>query len=439
MPKSSPGKDFETNSSGSGNERKLLLFDLFATGHHAGYILHLVRYWREQKLPGSLDVLVTPKFMQLHPDVINTALEGGQSNINFVTISPEEEAVLKSEDSTVERLVRAFQEGNLLDKYARKLEPTQCLLMYFDSILLSLAFRGRFPCPLAGIYFRPIFHYSDFADFTPLRHERILQLRDKFALSRLLSNSQFQTLFCLDPLAVEPIRRFNSHVKVIYLPDPVQIYRDSDSKLEKLREKLEIEPGRKVFLMFGVLNKRKGIYQLLEAIALLPAHICQKFCLLLVGPIDSESLIQTRIAELSESLPVQIIGYEKFVPDREIQPYFQISDVILAPYQHHIGMSAIQVRAAAAQKPLLSSNYGLMGEIVKRNRLGITVDSTLPSEIAKGLTQFLLREPTEFCDLHSMKSFAEQNAAEKFASTLFEHLQPHHDMQLTPPTELYDQ
>jgi glycosyltransferase involved in cell wall biosynthesis len=423
MPKSSQGKDFEANSSGSGNERKLLLFDLFATGHHAGYILHLVKYWREQKLPGCLDVLVTPKFMQLHPDVVSTALDGGESNIKFVAVSPEEEAVLKSEESSRDRVVRAFQEWHLLHKYARQLEATQCLLMYFDSILLSLALRGRFPCPLSGIYFRPIFHYSDFADFTPLRHERILQLRDKFALSRLLSNSQFQTLFCLDPFAAERIARFNSQVKSIYLPDPVQIYSESESQVERLRENLGIQPDRTVFLMFGVPQQRKGIYQLIEAIALLPSHLCQKLCLLLVGPRGTDSRLQTLLKELSESLPVQVISDDKFVPDREIQPYFQVSDVILAPYQRHIGMSAILVRAAAAQKPVLSSNYGLMGEMVKRYGLGITVDASLPAEIAKGLTQFLISSPKEFCELSSMKAFAEQNSAEKFASTVFRYIQ----------------
>jgi glycosyltransferase involved in cell wall biosynthesis len=360
--------------------------------------------------------------MQRHPDVVSTALEGGQSNIKFVAITPEEEVALKSEESSRDRVVRAFQEWHLLHKYARQLEATQCLLMYFDSILLSLAFRGKFPCPLSGIYFRPIFHYSEFADFTPLRHERLLQLRDKFALSRVFSNSQFQTLFCLDPFAAERISKFNSHAKAIYLPDPVQIYSESDSQVEKLRENLGIQPGRTVFLMFGVPQKRKGIYQLLEAIALFPSELCQKFCLLVVGPKSSDTLVQTRMAELSESLPIQIISHDKFVPDREIQPYFQVSDVILAPYQRHIGMSAILVRAAAAQKPVLSSNYGLMGEMVKRYELGITVDSSVPAEIAKGLSQFLVKSPTDFCDFHNLKSFAEQNSAEKFANTILQYL-----------------
>src|SRR4028118_2231645 len=418
----SQGTQTSSDTQRTDKDRKLLLFDLFATGHHAGYILHLLRYWREQKLSGSLEVLVTPKFMQLHPDVVSKALDGSQSNIKFVTITPEEEAVLKSEDSSRDRVIRAFQEWHLLHKYAKQLEATQCLLMYFDSILLSLAFRGKFPCPLSGIYFRPIFHYSEFADFTPLRHERLLQLRDKFALSRVFSNSQFQTLFCLDSFAAERISKFNSHAKAIYLPDPVQIYSESDSQVEKLRENLGIQPGRTVFLMFGVPQKRKGIYQLLEAIALLPSELCQKFCLLVVGPKSSDTLIQTQMAELSQLLPIQLVSHDKFVPDQEIQPYFQVSDVILAPYQRHIGMSAILVRAAAAQKPVISSNYGLMGEMVKRYRLGITVDSSVPDEIAKGLSQFLLNSPPEFCDFHSLKSFAEQNSAEKFANTIFQYL-----------------
>lgn len=422
MPMSRTATDFKFNSSYIDSDRKLLLFDLFFTGHHAGYILHLVKYWSEQKLPGSLDVLVTPKFLELHPDVADIALEDEENNINFVAISPEEEALLKFEDSSLNRIVRSFQEWNLLCKYAKQLQATQCFLMYFDSILLSLALRGKPPCPLSGIYFRPIFHYAGFAEFTPSRHELILQQRDKIFLSRLLQNSNFQTLFCLDPFAAERISKFKGNVKAIYLPDPVEIYSNSDTQSEKLRQSLGINPGRKVFLMFGVLQKRKGIYQLLDAIELLPSHLCQKLCLLLVGPIGSELLIKTRSRELCDALPIQVISHEQFVPDQEIQPYFQVADVILAPYIRHIGMSAILVRAAAAQKPVLASNYGLMGQMVKHHKLGITVDSSVPSEIARGLTQFLVSPSTEFCDFSSMKSFAEQNSAENYAKTIFQYI-----------------
>jgi glycosyltransferase involved in cell wall biosynthesis len=202
----------------------------------------------------------------------------------------------------------------------------------------------------------------------------------------------------------------------------VQIYRDGEANVEKLRENLAIELNRRVFLMFGSLQKRKGIYQLFDAIARLPSHLCQKLCLLFVGPIDSPTVFHNRIAHLCESLPIQIITQDQFVPDRDIQPYFQLADVILAPYQRHIGMSAILVRAAAAGKPVLSTNYGLMGEIVKRYKLGIAVDASIPAEIAQGLTQFITHSPETFFDRSRMQCFAEENLAEKFATTVFQNL-----------------
>jgi glycosyltransferase involved in cell wall biosynthesis len=416
--------DFEPKSHRMMCDRKLLLFDMFYTGHHAGYILHLVRYWREQQLPGTLDVLVSPTFIKSHPDVVTLTLENDQSNINFITITPEEEAALSCPGSDIGRLVRSFQEWSLLQKYVRQLSPTQCLLMYFDSTLLSLAVLGRLPCHLSGIYFRPIFHYSEFAVFKPSPHERLLQLRDKFALSRLLHYPLFQTLFCLDPLVVEHLSRFKGHIKSVYLPDPVQIYSNSEGKVEQLRKNFGIHQNRKVFLMFGSLKKRKGIYQLFDAIAGLPSHICQKVCILFVGPIDSPTLFQNRIAYLCESLPIQIICQDQFIPDRDIQPYFQLADVILAPYQRHIGMSAILVRAATAGKPVLSTNYGLMGEIVKRYKLGIVIDASIPEEIAQGLTQFITHSPEKFFDRSSMQLFAEENLAEKFATTVFQNIWP---------------
>ncbi|MGB7520912.1 MAG: glycosyltransferase, partial [Spirulinaceae cyanobacterium] len=118
----------------------------------------------------------------------------------------------------------------------------------------------------------------------------------------------------------------------------------------------------------------------------------------------------------------KIVKREQFIQDEEIQPYFQLADVILAPYQRHIGMSAILVRAAAAQKLVLSCNYGLMGEMVKRYELGTTVDASSPGEIAKGITQFLQQPEEKIGNLSSIKSFAQINTAENFAKTIFNNL-----------------
>jgi glycosyltransferase involved in cell wall biosynthesis len=406
-----------------------MLFELSFVGHYPGYIQHLVRFWCEQKLAGRLYIVVSPEFLQQHLDILNITSSYSAKNVDFVAINQEEQAAIRARESMINipfSLASRSFEWHLIDKYASSLRATQCLIMSFDNYQLPMALRAKLPCPFSGIYFRPTFHYSDFDNYVPSWKERLQQWRKKFLLSRILTHPQFLTLFCLDPFVIKHIDKFHSHVRAVHLPEPVQTYNNFKPELESLRKSLGILRGRRVFLLFGVLKKYKGTHQLLESISMLPSTLCQKLCLLLIGPLGSgfedKTRIQTRITEISQSLPVQIITHDRFVPDREIQSYFQIADVILTPYQRHIAMSAILVRAAAAQKPVLSSDYGLMGEIIRYWKLGLTCDSTFPSKIAEGLTKFLLEEPMSFCDRRQMELFANQNSAEKFASVIFQNL-----------------
>ncbi|MUG96759.1 glycosyltransferase [Scytonema sp. UIC 10036] len=405
-------------------DRKIMLFDLVTDGHHAGYIQHLIQFFCKHNLSGSLDVVVSPEFVRKHKDVVDLAAKNGQGQVNFVPISDAQEAALWPPTNFFKRKIHYFQQWKLCRAYAKSLKANHCLLMYFDTFQIPLAIDGNLPCSLSAIYFRPTFHYDDFEHYKSTWRNQLPQWQEKFVLSSALRHPQFTTLFSLDPFVLKHCDRLNTNAKIIYLPDPVQTYSESATSSKQLTERLGIDANRKVFLLFGSLDGRKGIKELLEAVQLLSPSLCQQICLLLVGPIASaiESQVKAKIASLSSSLPVQIVTDNQFVADSEIQSYYQLADVILAPYQRHVGMSAILVRAAVAQKPVLSSNYGLMGEITRRYRLGLTVDSTVPEEIAQGLTQFVLESPKQFCDFMQMKSFAEQNTADKFASTIFQNL-----------------
>ena len=401
------------------SDRRIMLFNLAFGGHHSIYIQHLVKYWCQKQLSGGLDIVVSPNFLEQHPNVIDMGC--GQSNINFVAISPKEQAALSSLDSFADRIMRSFQEWHIICKYAISLGTTQCLIMWFDPVILGVALGVRSPCPFSGICFRTTFHYSDFANSLPSGRELLWRWRDKLLLPSVLRNPQLKRLFLLDPFAVKRLKE-SYPGKVLNLPDPVQIPNNSELQPDKLRESLGIESNRRVFLLFGSLTRRKGIYELLEAILLLPSNLCQQLCLVLSGvpyPLEEKELIESKIKAVCQSQPVQIISNYEFISEQDVQTYFSLADVILAPYQRHIGMSGILLLAAAAQKPVLSSNYGLMGELVQTYKLGLRVDSTIPSEIAKGLTQFLLKSPKDFRDVSTMRNFVEQNTPEKFASTIF--------------------
>lgn len=406
------------------NDNRLLLFDLSVGGHHPGYILHLIRYWQEHNLSGCLDIVVLPEFMEHHHDVVNEGKTSNQSQINFVPISSKERAELASRSSFLSRKKLSFQEWNLFCKYAKLLQSTQALLMYFDTYQLPILFGKSSPCPTSAIYFRPRFHYHEFNNYHYSSQERWHQKREKLHLALVLRQKNLKNIFCLDPFVIKYLKKFNTSVKSIYLGDPVKTYQNYALKPSEIRADLGIESNRKVFLLFGCLSRRKGLDQLLEALSLLPATINHKICILLVGPISSsvKLKIKEHVELLHKNSAIQIVICDRFICDREIKPYFEVADFILAPYQRHVGMSAILARAAEAQKPVLSSDYGLMGELTRHYQLGLTVDSTVSSEIAQGITKLALSSPQEICDFKQMKAFAEQNNPQRFAEVIFQNL-----------------
>jgi glycosyltransferase involved in cell wall biosynthesis len=411
----------QQNGSSCIKRDRLMLFDLSIRGHHPNYIQQLVEYWNTNCVSGRLEVVVSPKFLEEHSDVVDLAnhLER-REEIRFTAISSQEEAGLKPRNSFINRTQRAFQELNLLRKYAALVNATHCLIMYFDPYQIPLALGYKLPYySFSGIYFRPTFHYAEFSNYQPSWKERLQQWREKITLARVLNHPNCHRLFCLDPFAVQYLQNRGKN-QVVHLSDPVTIYQRESTQIFKLKTKLGIELGRQVFLLFGALTERKGIYQLLDAVSLLPSDLCKQLCVLVVGESGLVASLEKRIAALCQAKPVQIVRQYEFLPEQDVPAYFDLADVVLAPYQRHVGMSGILLWAGAAQKPVLSSNYGLMGELVKQYELGLAVDSTMPSEITQGLTQLLTESPANVGDRQKMQQFAEQNSSETYARVIFQ-------------------
>lgn len=405
------------------SREKLMIFELSYGGHYPEYIAHLIRYWYKNSLRGNLMIIVSPQFLQRHPEVVKLAKEEAENSVHFLPITSEEEERLSIANTTSKRIIRAFQEFKLVCKYSRTVQASHVLFTYFDSRQFPLALGQKLPCACSGIYFRPRFHYSNLTEDRIDWREQLARWQEKLLLAATFKNPQLKCIFSLDPFVIKyfPV---SSRVKVVALPDPVEIDSNLIIDREQLKASLGIEPQRKVFLLFGGLTKRKGILPLLDALTLLPAELGQKICLLLVGSISEQfkHKIQPKIAAVAQGNLVQIISEYRYVTETETQQYFQLADVVLALYQRHIGMSGIIIRAAAAQKPVISSNYGLMGEITRRYQLGLPLDSSKPQEVAEGIKHLLVKSPGELIDGDRARQFAQQNSPFNFASTIFHHL-----------------
>ncbi|MBX3010679.1 MAG: glycosyltransferase [Caldilineaceae bacterium] len=323
---------------------------------------------------------------------------------------------------TASIIQQLWAEWQLFCRYANLTQATQSLVMYLDRFQLPLALGLPVSLLVSGIYFRPKLHYSQLPGTTTSFKQQCQQQRERLLWRRAFRHPRFQTLFCLDALAVAPLQALTQQRPVLHLPDPVASNTvDSASAVHLTKAALGIAEHRHLFLLFGVLDSRKGIYQLLDALRLLPDTALSKLAILFVGPIaqrDTARFSQQCEAVRTAKPAVQLLVWDRYIHEEEIQPFFTLADVILAPYQQHVGMSGIVVRAAAARKPLLAAQYGLMGAIVRQHQLGLTLDTTQPAQIAAGITEYLERSVTDQFDPDAASNFATANTPARFVEVL---------------------
>lgn len=390
--------------------KNILIFEPDASGHHSGYLYHLIINFLSANYPYNLTVLVAPDFFEQHPQIIQ---ETTSPKVKWLAFSDSEFSAWKiTKSQSVTK--RAFFEWDLLRKYIIQTNASYAFSMYIDYLQISLLTQKALPCPVSGILFRPtLVNYPAHS-----LKERLNTFRKNLTLKLFVKSKKLDSLFNLDPFATEYIKQNWDTNKVIFLPDPVQIYLSTKS-VNEIKKELGIEENRKVFLIFGFLDCRKGISEVMDAVGEISKEKSQKGTLLIVGPWEESERIKfdKKLKEIKGVSDFQIITKNTFIADHDIQPYFEVSDYILALYDKHIGMSAITVRSAAAQKPLLTYDFGLMGKMVTENELGLIVNNDLTEKI-----EMLLTQEVKIGNKQKMKQYADLNRAENYAKVILDNL-----------------
>ena len=392
-------------------QKTVLIFEPDASGHHPGYLYHLLVHFLTEQYDFQLAVLVNPDFFEKHLTIIQKT-----TSANIKWISTSEQTFNNWQEAKSNVIKRAKLEWAICCEYAKELQAKSIFMMYFDHFQLACFTEPAPPCPISGIFFRPtLVNYPAYSIKEKINYWR------KYLLLRAITHRKFlDTLFCLDPFAVEFIQNNWQTYKVKFLPDPVQIY-PSTQPVNILKEELGIPPEKTVFLIFGHLDDRKGIAKVMDTLTQLSDKKAKNICLLVVGPWDiNEKLVfEEKLAKLALKKMVQVVTHNDFVADENIQSFFEVADYVLALYQKHIGMSAIMVRAASAQKPLITYNYGLMGKITAEKQLGLIIDETIEDDLLTKL-ETLLATKQIIGNRQQMKEFANLNQAKNYAKTILD-------------------
>jgi len=160
-------------------------------------------------------------------------------------------------------------------------------------------------------------------------------------------------------------------------------YGDPISRREAL-EALNLLPGNKYLLSFGLVRKYKGLDLLIRALASKKlAHLPLK--LIVAGEFydDFESY-----RKLVEELGVydKVIMENTFIPNAEVVRYFCAADLVVQPYRDATQSGVTQV-AYHFDKPMVVSNVGALPEMVADGKAGYVVDPD-PEAIAEAIRKF---------------------------------------------------
>ena len=400
------------------NEKHLALFDPYTGGHHGLFIQHLVQYWGHHKIPGTLELMVTAAFLERHKHVSHLISTYPGSNIIVNAIDP---LPPLSGPATRALIQHDLLQGKLVQSALNTSRASHVLFMYFDHLQLSLATRLRRhkAVHMAGIYFRPSFHYPIHAQTKQSFSQAVKQLRKKIQLRFALKNPALKTLFSLDPYVVPYIQRMHKHTRVVALPDGVELETSST-----LPASWTIEKGRVLALCFGSLARRKGTFKLLEAVQHLAPEMQSRLALVFAGSVikSEREAFYDQVAYARDHTQVQVVIDDRFVKDEEVHAMIKRADLVLVPYQHHIGSSNVLIRAAHAGIPVLGTNYGLMGAQIVEHKLGTALDSTSPLAIAEGMVTYLTSQSPPGFDMTSAKKFGTSNSANAYAETILSSL-----------------
>ncbi|MEZ4702139.1 MAG: glycosyltransferase family 4 protein [Rhodothermales bacterium] len=400
---------------------RLMLFDVTSGGHHGMFVQHLVEAWVARGETEQLVLVVPPDFLDVHRDLQRVIGEIAPERVSVVPI----DRPLPDPGSGVGDLVRFdFGQGDIARDYIDRLKPDHCLCMHFDHVQLWLAFGARpiHPASISGIYFRPTFHYEKWPGHAPSWKQKLNNARKRFTLKRALRHPLFNTLFSLDPFVVPDLQRWGTPASIVALPDGITPHTAlEDHPPPHILQ--EIEPDRKVALLFGALSSRKGIFSTLEALRRLPAPLQSRLAVVFAGAVEPSERGAFLAAALGvrQETRLQVLIDDRFLPDADIQSLLHASDLVLVTYQQHVGSSNVVIRAAAAGKPVIGPTYGLLGQQIRTHHLGATVDTQSPDALMRALERYLETGAVPF-DAAKAAAFAQENTAEAFASTILDRL-----------------
>jgi glycosyltransferase involved in cell wall biosynthesis len=151
-----------------------------------------------------------------------------------------------------------------------------------------------------------------------------------------------------------------------------------------LRGELGVPDERPVMLFFGFVRPYKGLEYLIQAMPLVLKQI--KVHLLVVGEFWQPPAFYRRFAE-EFGVAEAITFVNRYVPNEQLKPYFDLADVVVLPYVSATQSAVVQL-AFGFDKPVITTRVGGLYEVVQDGVNGLIVPPQDEQALAAAIVRY---------------------------------------------------
>ncbi len=391
----------------------ILIIEIALTGHHSIYLEKITELYLEQE--GVVTVVVSFKEKE-HP-VLTRLSEQFCERFNVILLN--ETDCLQAMQSKIGDVGREINAWRVFQKTCKTINANKkvalVLLPYADYCLNAIGLLGSPFGDIAwsGICMRPTFHFKACGVIAPT--PAILHVK-RLLFMRLLHIKTLKNLFTIDELLAGYIHDVQPTLadKLTYLPDPAEPALTFVTA--ELRQRYNIPKNAKVILIYGAIDERKGIFNLLDTLEACPE--LEDWHTLVVGRQSKsvrEKFTTTRWHKLMQTNRIHVM--DEFVSDIVEHHVLAMCDVVWVAYIGHYVMSGVIVRAGMYCKPVIACDEGLIGWYAQRKKVGVAICPNKSMKIEDALKLFGNAEMCKKIGANSYKIFSD-NSWLKFNKTL---------------------
>lgn len=411
-----PGR-LVTNGTAKGIDDKMVETVLFFDPFKAGHRLHsLVAYVRGLQTHPDIKVVFA-----VHEWVAERALDildgNIPSNVTFHPLASEQEGIVSQ---TRRDILGSLRGIHLAESIANSHGARNIYFMHFDTFKIAVLIRifqnSKFK--YSGLIYKATYHYECLFKDKFTKAERLSSLINLYIIKTLLRSKNVCVLHSLDNHAPALISSSANTEKFVGVRDGLSP--PLEMRVVEDVPDLWLKKANK-FLIFGALSQRKGIFQLLDAITYMNGDEISSSGFLFCGKIDdtSRDQFESRVRRLKAENPSIVIAFiDNYLSDEELWWTLDKCTAVLAPYQRHVGSSGVLRWAAAAGKPILTQDFGLVGWESRTWKLGVVVDTSSPAVIAAGMKRFISGDIEALGDKKSQSNFALHHSEGGFANDI---------------------